>query len=438
MRRRAVLQEISDRLVLVTIRLAHRRGAFKGWLGDIGVDTTSVPAWHHPPSDRRDLASVETTAGWHFSGGSDEGVFGHSATLLVAASRRHPAGHPRQGQRVGRNPQLALGLVLDAPGRRIGPNAIQALDALALLGLRLPVGLLAADRAYTDQKPAHFALPARRLGYQLVLDYKQDQRGIQGTHHGALLVDSTLACPAMPEPLATVTTGLNDRHVRDLDDQQTSRIAAREPYFLKLKQSPDPRGAIRLQCPAAGPSPSVTCPRFARLHSTPATSGPAVIDLTNARSTAAHPSAKPAVQISPAERLRSPAPSELPRICRKPTVTLHPGDLGKLDKFRQGRHYLSPAWHDAYRPVRANNEGLNGRAKGHRIDISEPKKRLAHGRTAQTILVALMICMINLQILDDWHRTTGEQPPETNYPAEDSGDLIPAAATPNGRPPPPR
>ncbi|MGX4731982.1 hypothetical protein [Kitasatospora griseola] len=247
----------------------------------------------------RDLASVETTAGWHFSGGSDEGVFGHSATLLVAASRRHPAGHPRQGQRVGRNPQLALGLVLDAPGRRIGPNAIQALDALALLGLRLPVGLLAADRAYTDQKPAHFALPARRLGYQLVLDYKQDQRGIQGTHHGALLVDGTLACPAMPEPLATVTTGLNDRHVRDLDDQQTSRIAAREPYFLKLKQSPDPRGAIRLQCPAAGPSPSVTCPRFARLHSAPATSGPAVIDLTNARSTAAHPRRSPPSRSAP-------------------------------------------------------------------------------------------------------------------------------------------
>ncbi|MFD8478861.1 hypothetical protein [Kitasatospora sp. NPDC059673] len=137
-------------------------------------------------------------------------------------------------------------------------------------------------------------------------------------------------------------------------------------------------------------------------------------------------------------RRTSPAPpaSELPRICRQPTITLHPGDLGKLDKFRQDRHYLSPAWHDAYRPVRANNEGLNGRAKGHRIDISEPKKRLAHGRTAQTILVALMICMINLQILDDWHRTTGEQSPETDYLAEDGEDLTPVTDTPNGRPPP--
>ncbi|MGW3566030.1 hypothetical protein ACWDSL_19500 [Streptomyces sp. NPDC000941] len=65
---RTVLQEISDRLVLVTVRLAHRRGLFKGWRGDIGVDTTPVPAWHHPPSERRQLASLELTAGWHCCG----------------------------------------------------------------------------------------------------------------------------------------------------------------------------------------------------------------------------------------------------------------------------------------------------------------------------------------------------------------------------------
>ncbi|MEV5508813.1 hypothetical protein [Streptomyces orinoci] len=89
-RRRSLLQEISDHLVQVTVRLALKRRLFKGWKGDIGVDTTAIPAWHHPPSTRRDLASVEVTAGWHFSAGSTEGVFGHSATLLVAASRRPP------------------------------------------------------------------------------------------------------------------------------------------------------------------------------------------------------------------------------------------------------------------------------------------------------------------------------------------------------------
>lgn len=225
----------------------------KGWRGDIGADTTALTAWHKPPSDRRDLASVELTGGWHFSGGSTEGTFGHSATLLVAASRRHPTGHPNAEARVSKHPQLALGAVLDSPGKRIGPNAIHALTALAPLGL--PVGLLAADRAYTDQTTEHFQLDARRMGYQLALDYKQNQRGVQGTHLGAALIDGTLACPAMPDALANVTAGLDDKAVRDLDEKLEQRIAAREPYFLKLKQGPAPDGTIRLQCPAAGPRP---------------------------------------------------------------------------------------------------------------------------------------------------------------------------------------
>ncbi|MDH6710187.1 hypothetical protein P3T27_006936 [Kitasatospora sp. MAA19] len=82
---------------------------------------------------------------------------------------------------------------------------------------------------------------------------------------------------------------------------------------------------------------------------------PAVVDLTNARSTAAHLAAKPSVQITPAERLRPPPGKDLPRICRKPTITVRPGDLGKLDKLRQDRHYLTPTWHDAYKPMRAHN-----------------------------------------------------------------------------------
>ncbi|GAB2710480.1 hypothetical protein [Kitasatospora kifunensis] len=435
LRRRALLQEISDRLVLVTVRLAQRRGFFKGWRGDIGADTTAIPAWHHEPSDHRGLASIELTAGWHFSGGSEEGVFGHSATLLVAASRRHPTGHPHAGKRVSKHPQLALGAVLDTPGKRIGPNAVHVLTTLATLGL--PVGLLAADRAYTDQKSEHFQQPARRLGYQLALDYKQDQRGVQAPHPhlGALLIDGTLTCPAIPEALANATTGLDDKAVRDRDENLEQRLAMREPYFLKLKQGPDRHGAVRLQCPAAGPSPSVTCPRFNRLHH-PAASVPAIVDLSNARSTAAHPSAKPSIQISPAERLRPPPKKELPRICRKPTITVRPGDLGKFDKFRQDRHYLRPAWHDAYKPIRAHNEGINGRAKGHHIDIADPRKRLAHGRVAQTILLALMILMINLQIIHDW---TGTNSSESAAGGSDQNydGLTPMPLTTNGLPPPP-
>ncbi|MGW3230234.1 hypothetical protein [Kitasatospora sp. NPDC001095] len=149
-----------------------------------------------------------------------------------------------------------------------------------------------------------------------------------------------------------------------------------------------------------------------------------MVDLTSTRSTAAHLAAKPSVQIAPAERLRPPPVKDLPRICRKPTITVRPGDLGKIDKLRQDRPYLSPAWHDAYKLMRAHNESVNGRAKGHHINIADPKKRLAHGRVAQAILLALMILMINLLTIQDWFCTTS---PEltTTHTVEDYDDLTP-------------
>ncbi len=135
--------------------------------------------------------------------------------------------------------------------------------------------------------------------------------------------------------------------------------------------------------------------------------------------------------------MRPPPPGELPRICRQPTITIRPGDLGRLDKFRQDHPYLSPEWHDAFKPIRANNEGINGRAKGYRVDLADPKQRLAHGRAAQTILIALMICTLNLQILHDWHHTTGTSEPfEANANEEPPTDIPPTAPAETGRPPP--
>jgi hypothetical protein len=75
--------------------------------------------------------------------------------------------------------------------------------------------------------------------------------------------------------------------------------------------------------------------------------------------------------------------------------------------------------------------------KGHRIDLAEPKRRLAHGRAAQAILVALMICMLNLQILHDWHHTTGQPQPDTDLTSTPPiGEPSATGPTPNGRPPP--
>ncbi|MFD7030245.1 hypothetical protein ACFWAR_19605 [Streptomyces sp. NPDC059917] len=77
------------------------------------------------------------------------------------------------------------------------------------------------------------------------------------------------------------------------------QIAAREPYYLRLKESADERGAIRRQRPA------------------------------RERTAADLPETD---DHSPARRPR------------------------QRDKFSQDRHYLHPSWQDAYRPERADIE----------------------------------------------------------------------------------
>ncbi|MEO3875294.1 hypothetical protein ABGB18_41460 [Nonomuraea sp. B12E4] len=426
-RKRDLLQDIVTALVLTPVRWAKGRGYLRHFRGDVGIDTTVAPVFARPPRARRStgelLASTEITAGWHHSAGNGPPEYGYSATLTVAARTRSTPGS---------FPQLALGLVLDTPHKRIGADAITTLRPLAELGL--PAAFAVVDRAYTDQAADHFARPARELGYKLALDYKVDQRGVQGSAHGALLIDGSPACPLMPDRLARATSGLDDAAIRAPSEELTALIAAREPYLLRLKQNANPSGALRFQCPAAGTSPSVTCPRFDRLHQR----GPiraTAVDLTDARQRAAHVAAKP--------RVLTPAPDhktrDLPKICHQQTITLHPDDLGHLDKFRQDLAYLSPSWRGTYSTVRAMAEGLNGRLKGHDLDLSDPKSRLAHGRVAQTILVALLVTVANDHFLDQWrhiHQPQGEPVTLADTPQTPAGpfDGTPPAA--QSRPPP--
>jgi hypothetical protein len=90
------------------------------------------------------------------------------------------------------------------------------------------------------------------------MDYRDDQLGIQANTSGAILVEGTWYCPALPRPLITATTRLRSHAITgDLYDQQ---ITARCPYQLKRKDGPDTDGYQRLSCPAAGTHPRLICP----------------------------------------------------------------------------------------------------------------------------------------------------------------------------------
>ncbi|MEU6789213.1 hypothetical protein ABZ912_59390 [Nonomuraea angiospora] len=93
-----------------------------------------------------------------------------------------------------------------------------------------------------------------------------DQRGVRGSTHGALLIDGSLACPLTPGRLAQAANCLDAAAIRTPSQELTALIAARQPYLLRLKQSPNAGGAVRFQRSAAGTSPSLTSPRFDRFH----------------------------------------------------------------------------------------------------------------------------------------------------------------------------
>ncbi|WP_155059770.1 hypothetical protein [Streptomyces blattellae] len=341
---------------------------------------------------------------------------------------------------------MCVGLVLDTPTVRTGRNAVLALEELSALGV--PAGTCAADRAYTGCSPENFQIPVRRHGYRLALDYKVNDRGQQGSRQGALLVDGSPACPHMPAALVQATRGLDDKAVREIHDNQqlTEHVTAREPHYLKTKQGPDARGAIRLQCPAAGPSPSVNCARRDRLRPrTARTPGPpsAVVDFSDSRQRAAHPAARPTVQLPQDEWLNPPPADELPRVCSKSDITVPAdasGDL-KTAKFRQDSHYLSDDWTAAYKPIRSHNEGIHGRLKGEEIDIGNPKHRPAPGQAAQTLLVAILVTAGNLDILETWlYQRTGTRLTDTVFDNTDPQPPAPRETEPPaqaGRPPPP-
>ena len=259
-------------------------------------------------------------------------------------------------------PDLAIGLALTRPGEDPGGTGARVLTSLAARGHK--TGWLGYDRAYTQALPERFALPARALGYFPVMDYRADQLGIQANTGGAILVEGTWYCPALPEPLITATTRLRDHAItRELYHQQ---ITARRPYQLKRKDGPDADGYQRLSCPALGKHPGLICPlRHASLS----------------------PRDGRAKTLQP--------PPEPPRICRQTAITIAP-DIGA--RYRQDLPYASPAWHKTYATLRNTIEGLNGYAKdpAHQA-LAQPGRRRVRGIAAQSLFTALLLIAANIR-----------------------------------------
>jgi hypothetical protein len=342
--------------------------------GSAGLDATPVPLFSRGPSKRTGLCASDPDGGWYVREGDhreredDKGKslrkISWALEATIATMARPPGAPPA-------HPNLAAGLALTRPGEDPGGTGARVLASLAGRGRK--TGWLGYDRAYTQALPGRFHLPARALGYSPVMDYRADQLGIQANSQGALLVEGTWYCPALPEPLIAATTQLRDHAITpELYDQQ---ITARRPYQLKHKDGPDADGYQRLSCPAAGTRPRLICPL--RQASTAPRDGRAKV-------------------LQP--------PPEPPRICRQTAITIAP-DTGA--RYRQDLPYGSPAWHRSYATLRNTIEGLNGLIKDPAHEaLAQPARRRVRGIAAQPIFTALLLMAANIRKIRAWRALT--------------------------------
>jgi hypothetical protein len=347
------------------------RAAFDG---GTGLDATPVPLFSRGPSKRTGLSASDPDGGWYVREGDhrdredDKGKplrkIAWALEATIATTARPPGAPPAC-------PNLAIGLALARPGEDPGGTGARVLASAAARGHK--TGWLGYDRAYTQALPERFHLPARALGYSPVMDYRDDQLGIQAGTGGALLVEGTWYCPALPGPLITATTRLRGHAIgRDLYDQQ---ITARRPYQLKRKDGPDTDGYQRLSCPAAGKHPRLICPlRQASLSP------------RDGRAKALQP------------------PPEPPKICTQSAITIAP-DIGA--RYRQDLPYASPAWHARYATLRNTIEGLNGLVKDPAHEaLAQPARRRVRGITAQSVFTALLLIAANIRKIRAWRALT--------------------------------
>ena len=355
----------------ISVLSGEEHAAFDGCTG---LDATPVPLFSRGPSQRTGLCASDPDGGWYVREGDhrdrEDGKgkplrkISWALEATIATMARPPGAPPA-------HPNLAAGLALTRPGQDPGGTGTRVLASVAARGHK--TGWLGYDRAYTQALPERFHLPARALGYSPVMDYKSGQLGIQASTSGAILVEGTWYCPALPGPLIAATTHLRGHAITGgLYDQQ---IAARCPYQLRHKDGPDADGYQRLSCPAAGHHPGLICPLR-----------PASLSPRDGRAKVLQP------------------PPEPPKVCTQTAITIAP-DTGA--RYRQDLPYASLTWHNTYAALRNTIEGLNGYLKdAARQALAQPARRRVRGIAAQSVFTALLLIAANIRKIRAWRALT--------------------------------
>src|SRR5580693_4692011 len=228
-------------------------------------------------------------------------------------------------------------------------------------------GDILADSGYAHRDASAWAIPVRAAGGQLVQDLHPNDRGPRGTHHGAIIANGNLYCPATPTTLLELGPLARDATPEQAaaHDQQTAQTAR---YKLGRITTDDADGYHRVMCPAA--MGKIRCPLR-----------PASLKLDRGRPEILTP------------------PGHPPACCTQQTITVPP-DVNA--KTRQKHDYPSAAHRKSYARRTGAERGFATAKDPASNDISRGWCRLM-GLAPLMLFTTTLLIVRNQRILHAWN-----------------------------------
>jgi hypothetical protein len=224
-------------------------GQFKDASTSLAVDWTDVETFSRPPSrGTSDCADPEASWGHRAGGGpgqDSELFFGYYASAGTMMRDEHGPPVPELARR------MTVCSCRHDPARALVPVLT------AMPGHGIPLGDILADSGYAHRDAEAWAVPLRQSGAQLVQDLHPSDRGPKGTHHGAIIANGNLYCPATPRTLLELGPLARDATPEQVatHDTQAAELAR---HKLGNITGDDHDGYHRVMCPAV--MSKIRCP----------------------------------------------------------------------------------------------------------------------------------------------------------------------------------
>jgi len=349
-----ILARICDDLLEASIPARYKQAS-----RTLAVDWTDVETFSRPPPHgTRDCADPEAWWGHRSGGGPGQdselffGCYASAGTMM-----RDEHGPPV--------PELARRMTVCSCDTDPARALVPVLTAMPQQGI--PLGDILADSGYAHRDAGGWAAPLRAAGAQLVQDLHPSDRGPRGTHHGAIIANGNLYCPATPRTLPGLTPLARDATPGQAatHDQQSAELAR---HKLGKITADDADGYHRVTCPAA--TGKIRCPLR-----------PGSMALDRQRPEILTP------------------PEHPPACCTQQTITVPPDVAAKT---RQKHDYPSAAHRKSY-ARRTGAERTFSTAK------DPASNNIARGRTRLMGLAPVMLwlaCLLtirNQRILNAWN-----------------------------------